>query len=270
MATGLNLIYGVMKIVNLAHGDFIVVGGLYTVSFFVLYHMSPWLSLPIIAALFFGIGLIVYRVVLTQINVTGPQGELRTLLATFGLSSFVSNVALLIWGGQYQSIPFLQDSVVLGPLSFARSLVVCSLAAFVIALGVQFWLTRTTSGKLVRATAQSEVGAASCGINIQRVRLFTFGLGSAMAGVAGVLVILLIPLQATVGSFYAVQAFTLIALGGLGNYLGSIFAALILGLVEVITSYYSGSNAAAGVIYLLFICILIFRPQGILGLRGRI
>lgn len=84
------------------------------------------------------------------------------------------------------------------------------------------------------------------------------------------LVVLLIPLQATVGSFYAVQAFTLIALGGLGNYLGSIFAALILGLVEVITSYYLGSNASAGVIYLLFICILIFRPQGILGLRGRI
>ena len=270
MATGLNLIYGVMKVVNLAHGDFIVVGGLLAVSLFTTYQASPWLALPVAAILFFIIGMFVYRLILAQITITGGQGELRTLLATFGLSYIISNTALLLWGGQFQSIPFLQDSLKIGSLSFPQSLVVCSVVAFVIALAIQVWLTRTSTGRLVRATAQSELGAASCGINIQRVRLFTFALGSAMAGAAGVLVVLLIPLQATTGNFFGVQAFTLIALGGLGNFVGAIIAALILGLVEVSTSYFLGSNAASGAIYLIFIFILMFRPQGLLGQRGRI
>jgi branched-chain amino acid transport system permease protein len=270
MAVGLNLIYGVMKVVNLAHGDFIVVGGLFAFSLFTVGHISPWVALPVAAALLFIIGALVHRIVLEHINMGRPQGELLTLLATFGLSYVVSNTALLIWGGQFESIPFMQDALRIGSLSIARALVVCSVAAFVIALGVQFWLTRTPTGRLVRATAQSELGAASCGLNIQRVRLFTFALGSAMAGAAGVLIVLLIPFQATTGSFFTIQAFTLIALGSLGNYVGAIVAALILGLVEVSTSYFFGSNAASGVIYLLFICILIFRPQGLLGQRGRI
>jgi branched-chain amino acid transport system permease protein len=270
MATGLNLIYGVMKVVNLAHGDFIVVGGLVAVSLFTTYQASPWIALPVAAILFFVTGLLVYRLILAQITMSGAQGELRTLLATFGLSYIISNTALLIWGGQYQSIPFLQDALKVGAFSFPQSLVVCSVVAFVIALAIQVWLTRTSSGRLVRATAQSEVGAASCGINIQLVRLFTFALGSAMAGTAGVLVVCLIPVQATTGSFFAIQAFTLIALGGLGNFVGAIIAALILGLVEVSTSYFLGSNAASGAIYLIFIFLLMFRPQGLLGQRGRI
>lgn len=270
MATGLNLIYGVMKVVNLAHGDFIIVGGLVAFSLFTIFQISPWIALPIAAALLFVIGLLVHRFVLAQIDMAGAQGELRTLLATFGLSYIVSNTALLIWGGQYESIPFLQDALKIGSLSFPMSLVVCSVAAFVLALAVQFWLTRTPTGRLVRATAQSEVGAASCGIDIQRVRLFTFALGSAMAGAAGVLVVLLIPMQATTGSFFGVQAFILIALGGLGNFVGAIIAALILGLVEVSTGYFFGANPASGVIYLIFILILMFRPQGLLGQRGRI
>ncbi len=270
MASGLNLIYGVMKVVNLAHGDFIVAGGLIAVTFFTVYRASPWIALPVAAATFFGVGVLAYRLILTRIDIAGSQGELRTLLATFGLSYIISNIALLIWGGQFLSIPFMQDSFNIGALSFPKSLLVCSVIAFVLALATQAWLTRTASGRLVRATAQSELGAASCGVNVQRVRLFAFALGSAMAGAAGVLVVLLVPLQATTGSFYAVQAFTLIALGGLGNYIGAILAALILGLVEVGTSYFLGSNAASGVIYLIFIVILIFRPQGLLGQRGRI
>jgi branched-chain amino acid transport system permease protein len=259
-----------MKVVNLAHGDFIIVGGLLAVSLFTTYQASPWIALPVAAVLLFVIGILVYRLVLAQINIAGAQGELRTLLATFGLSYIVSNTALLIWGGQYLSIPFLQDALKIGSLSFPKSLVVCSITAFVIALTIQIWLTYTSSGRLVRATAQSELGAASCGLDIQRVRLFTFALGSAMAGAAGVLVVLLIPLQATTGSLFAIQAFTLIALGGLGNFVGAIIAALLLGLFEVGTGYFFGSNAASGVIYLIFILILMFRPQGLLGQRGRI
>src|SRR6266700_4928399 len=179
MATGLNLIYGVMKVVNLAHGDFIIVGGLVAFSLFTVFQISPWIALPIAAALLFVIGLLVHRFVLAQIDMAGAQGELRTLLATFGLSYIVSNTALLIWGGQYQSVPFLQNSLRLGPLFLPEALVACSIMAFIIALGLQLWLTKTITGRLVRATAQSELGAASCGLNIQKVRLLAFALCSA-------------------------------------------------------------------------------------------
>jgi branched-chain amino acid transport system permease protein len=270
MASGLNLIYGVMKVVNLAHGDFIVIGGLLAVSLFAAYKVGPIVALPVAAILLFLIGIIVHRGLLAHLDSGGSQGELRTLLATFGLSYIVSNAALLIWGGQYQSLPFLQDSLRLGSFFFPEALVVCSILAFIIALGLQAWLMKTTTGRLVRATAQSELGAASCGLNTQKVRLLAFGLGSAIAGAAGALVVVLIPVQATSGGFLTVQAFTLIALGGLGNFLGAIVAALLLGVVEVGISYFFGSNAAASVTYLVFIAVVMFRPQGLLGQRGRI
>jgi branched-chain amino acid transport system permease protein len=270
MASGLNLIYGVMKIVNLAHGDFIVVGGMLAVSLFAGYKVGPIIALPVAAALLFLVGLIVHRVLLARLDSSGSQGELRSLLATFGLSYIVSNAALLIWGGQYESVPFLQDSLRLGPFFLSEALVVCSLVAFLIALGLQVWLTKTTTGRFVRAAAQSELGAAICGLNIQRVRLLTFALGSAIAGAAGALVVVLIPFQATSGGFLTVQAFTLVALGGLGNFLGATVAALLLGVLEVGVSYFFGSNAAASVIYLTFLAVVMFRPQGLLGQRGRL
>lgn len=270
MAVGLNLIYGVMKVVNLAHGDFIVIGGLLAVSLFAKYKLGPLIALPAVAVLLFLVGLIVHRTLLAHLDTTSSQGELRTLLATFGLSYIVSNVALLIWGGQYQSIPVLQNSLRLGPFFLPEALVACSIAAFLIALALQLWLTRTATGRFVRATAQSELGAASCGLNIQKVRLLTFALGSAIAGVAGGLVVVLIPFQASSGSFLTVQAFTLVALGGLGNFLGAIVAALLLGVLEVGINYFFSANAAASVIYLVFLAVVMFRPQGILGQRGRI
>jgi len=270
MASGLNLIYGVMKVVNLAHGDFIVVGGFLAVSLFALYKVGPIVALPVAAALLFLIGLLVQGGLLSRLETGGSQGELRTLLATFGLSYIASNSALLIWGGQYQSLPFFQSSLHVGPFFLPEALLACSLLAFIIAFALQVWLTKTMMGRLVRATAQSELGAASCGLNTHKVRLLTFALGSAIAGAAGALVVVLIPLQATSGGFLTVQAFTLIALGGLGNFLGAIVAALLLGIIEVSMSYFFGPNAASSVTYLVFIAVVLFRPQGLLGQRGRI
>lgn len=270
MAEGLNLIYGVMKVVNLAHGDFIVAGGLVTFSLFAVYHLSPIAALPLAALLLFVVGLAVQSGILERLVRGGANAELRTLLATFGLSYIVSNLALLLWGGQVQSIPFLQGSLTIGRLSVPENLLICSAFAFVFAGVVHFWLTRTVSGKALRATAQSELGAASCGLNIQTIRIASFALGSAMAGAAGALTIPLIPFQASSGSYLTVQAFTVIALGGLGNYVGAVLAALLLGLAEAFASFFLGSSAASAVVYLLFIAVLIFRPQGLLGRAGRV
>jgi branched-chain amino acid transport system permease protein len=270
MSEGLNLVYGVMKTVNLAHGDFIVVGGMLALSLYQVWSISPITAFPIAAVVLFGLGAVIQTGILERIDVRVPQGELRTLLATFGLAYVVSNTSFLLWGSQFQSIPFLQGSVQIGHIALPEALAASSALAFSVAVLLHLWLTRTMMGKSVRATAQSPLGASTCGLNVHRIRILTFALGASMAGGAGALVITLIPLQTTASGELTVQAFTLIALGGLGNYLGAWLAAEVLGIVEVFSHYYLGSNAASAVIYLVFVAVLIFRPQGLLGRAGRV
>lgn len=270
MAEGLNLIYGVMKIVNLAHGDFIVLGGLVAVTLFARGHLTPLAAFPLAALLLFAVGAAVQAGLLDRIAAQGPEGELRSLLATFGLSYVVANISFLIWGSQFQSVPFLQGSLRLGAIAVPEGLLVVSSVAFAIAILVHLWLTRTITGKSVHATAQSGLGAASCGLDIGRIRMVAFGVGSAMAGGAGALVITLIPFQTSTGSDLTVQAFTVVALGGLGSYAGAFVAAELLGVTELFTQYYLGSNAGSAIVYLVFIAVLIVRPQGLLGRPGRV
>jgi branched-chain amino acid transport system permease protein len=270
MAQGLNLIYGVMRVVNLAHGDLIVIGGLIAFSLFHTTGLSPLFALFPVFALLFGIGLAIGAGLLERIPEEGPRGELRTLLATFGLSYLLANTSFLIWGGQFQSIPFLQGAILLGPLTVPAGLAAASFAAFGLALLLHLFLERTLIGKTIRAVAQSPLGAAATGIGVRRVRVLTFALGSALAGAAGVLVICLVPFQSASGPDLTVQSFTLIALGGLGNVLGAWVAAELLGMIEVFAQYTLGPDAATAVFYLLFILLLILRPQGLLGQAGRL
>lgn len=270
MAAGLNLIYGVMKVVNLAHGDMIIVGGLLAFTLFSSYGVSPIIAFPLAAILLFAIGVAVQYFILEHIPMGKSTGELRTLLATFGLSYVIANISFLTWGSQFQSIPFMQGSVQFGDIALPQALIVASALAFSAALAVHLWLTFTISGKSVRATAQSGLGAACCGLNSRRIRILTFGVGAAMAGAAGSLVITLIPFQTTASGELTIQAFTIIALGGLGNYMGALVAAELLGITEVFTQYYLGSSPASAVIYVVFIAVLIFRPQGLFGKVGRV
>jgi branched-chain amino acid transport system permease protein len=270
MAEGLNLIYGVMKVVNLAHGDFIVLGGLIAFSLFEATAVSPVISFPIAALVLAALGAAVQFGVVERIGLGRPDAELRTLLATFGLSYVVANGSFLIWGSQFQSIPFLQGFVQMGQIALPQALLACSALAFVFAVLFHLWLTRSMLGKSIRAVAQSGLGAAACGLDIVSLRVLAFALGSAMAGGAGALLIALIPFQTASGGDLTVQAFTLIALGGLGSYAGAFLAAELLGLVEVATQYVFGSNAASAVIYVVFIAVLVLRPQGLLGRLGRV
>lgn len=271
MAAGLNLIYGVMKVVNLAHGDFILIGGLLAFSLFAGVAVNPLAAIPLAAVLLFAIGGVFERGVLSRLNVGSSTGELRTLLATFGLAYVVSNTAFLIWGSRFKSVPYLQGGLDVGFGAIRESLVVAAGIAVAITVGVGLWLGRTESGRAVRATAQSELGAMSCGLNLPRIRMLTFALGSAMAGAAGVLAIIVQPLQSTSsGSFLTVQAFTVIALGGLGNYAGAFLAAELLGIVSTLASYWLGAEAGVASIYVLFIATLTLRPQGLFGRAARV
>lgn len=263
IAQSLNLIFGVMRIINFAQGTMVAVAGLFTVWFTSRFGINPFWAIPITFASMSLIGAAVERVFLRRITTRGTQGELMTLLVTFGISSVLINFAIKMWGANYVSLPYLQSSWHLGPIQLAESLVVASVFGVALSVALACWLNFTSSGKALMATSQSRIGAASCGIDSHRMSTLAFSLGSGLAAAAGTLVILITPLGPESGNDFTILAFVVIALGGLGDYAGAVFGALVLGIAQSVLGYYLGGNLESLVPYILFILIMLFIPRGL-------
>ncbi|GAC1327299.1 MAG: branched-chain amino acid ABC transporter permease [Candidatus Dormibacteria bacterium] len=270
MAQGLNLIFGVMRIVNFAHGAIIVLGGLTVYSLSTAAHINPFLGLVIVAVAAFFIGAGVQWLVIERARGTNrSQQELLTLMVTFGLSYIMINFGQKVWGSEFKSLPYLQSAVAVGDLHFPVSLLVGFGLAATITGMLSIWLAATTLGKSLRATAQSTVGAASCGINPRRVRMIGFGLGSSLAAAAGMLLVLTEPIAPQFANGFTVTAFVVIALGGLGNYAGAAVGALLVGLGQTFGGFELGTIAQNATPYVLLILVMLLRPQGLLPQRTR-
>jgi branched-chain amino acid transport system permease protein len=263
LAQGLNLVFGVMGIVNLAHGAFAVLGGLgvHTLSSI---GVNPFLALPIVVIVGAAVGCLTQWLVIERVRGTGSQNELLTLMATFGLSYILVNVGQRVWGPDYRTLPFLQGSVNVGPLRFPQSLMVGVVLAAVLTIALSLWLGRTRSGKSLRATAQSNLGAGACGINPLRTRLMGFSLGAGLAAAAGMLLVLIHPIAPQSATEFTIVAFVVVALGGLGNYAGAAVGAVVLGVAQTLVGFQFGSVLQAATPYVLLILIMLFRPEGIL------
>jgi branched-chain amino acid transport system permease protein len=267
IAAGLNLIFGVLRVINFAHGEILALAALSTVSLVVGLKLPFWLALllvPIVAALF---GALVYWAVLKR---TEGSPMVMSLLATYAISTILVNVGILLWGGGYRGVPgVLAGSVdVLGTAVPSGRLV-----AFLVAMGISgavWWLLSSTRfGRSVRATSQAPELAEISGISIQHVRLATFVLGVAMAAVAGVLMAPTFSVDPQLGARFTIKAFAVIIVGGLGSYPGAIAASLLLGLVEVFGSYVAGAVIGSAVLYVLMLAVLLVRPRGLFGLGVR-
>lgn len=268
LAQGLNLIFGVMGVVNLAHGAIITLAGLFTFWFATTTGHSPLLVLPLAFLVMLGVGLVLQRVLIEPTVAAGRKAELLSLMVTFGLSYVLVEGGLDIFGSQYVSLPNLQTTWSIGGLTVNEALVASGLLGAMISGVLQIWLQRTPSGKALLATSQNQIGALSCGIDVRRVRAAAFAIGSALAAASGVLIILVIPLAASTADTLTILAFVIVALGGLGDYQGAALAALLLGVVQSFVGYYLGGDAETVVPYLLLIIFMIVRPQG-LGKAGR-
>lgn len=268
LAQGLNLIFGVMGIVNLAQGAFAVLCGLIVFSL----HgagINPFLGLVIVMAGAAAAGAVTQLLIIERVRGGHRQRELLTLMATFGLSYILTNVGQRVWGSTFKTVPYLQSSVRIGALRFPLALLVGVALAAAMTLSLALWMGRTKAGKSLRATSQNPLGAASCGINPRRMRLVGFSLGTALAGAAGMLLVLVQPIAPQLSTNYTIIAFVVIALGGLGNYLGAAVGALILGTVQTLSGYALGSVVQAAAPYVLLILVMLFRPSGILPARVR-
>ena len=264
VALGLSLIFGVMRVINVAHGTLLMLGAYTTYWLFTLTGLNPFVSLVVSMPVLFVVGVVLQRLFVHRV-VEAP--ELSSLLLTFGISIFIANVAMLAWSADYRSVEFLTGSFILGQIAVSKP----RLVSFIVALGLTglafLFLHRTKTGKAIRATSQHRDVAQVCGINVRRIDLVTFGLGAGLAGAGGSLVSVMFAVYPEMGQVYVFKSFLVIVLGGAGNYPGAFFGGLLLGLVEGLASLFLTAQLSEVIAYVLLVIILLVRPTGLLGGR---
>ena len=263
-ACGLNLIFGVMSIMNMAHGELLMLGAFTTYGLFSFGLLNPIASLLVSIPLLFLLGVVLQRFLFERMVSESP---FPTLLMSFGLSILIVSTGLLAWSANYRSIPYFSGSLLIGELALPRARLVTAAIAVALTAGAFLFLRSTRIGKAVRATAQNTMAARACGIDVRRVRMIAFGLGAAMAGAAGTLISMNYAFNPDVGQVFVLKCFAIVILGGLGSFPGAFIGALILGVVEGLTGFIFTSQVSEIASYLLIIFVLLLRPTGILGLR---
>ncbi|MCX6008519.1 MAG: branched-chain amino acid ABC transporter permease [Chloroflexi bacterium] len=267
IAMGLSLQYGVARVLNIAHGEFIMIGALLTWTVYTAFGINPLVSLAICGPVTFILGFLIYRTVFTRLRNSSPSPaafEANSMLAAFGLFFIVQNIALIIWGSGMRGYSYLAFGVNFLGTVFAANRLVALLFAVVIGLTFYMVLIHTRLGKAIRAAAEDPATAGLMGVNINQVLALCFGFGALLAGFAGVLVSMCYPIYATMGLEYTLIAIIVVVLGGLGSIPGSFIGGFILGLIGSIVSSWQPSLSIAAY-YVLFMLLLLVRPAGIFG-----
>jgi branched-chain amino acid transport system permease protein len=261
---GLTIVFGVMRIINLAHGEMVMLGMFGAFWSQKLWGFDPFLSILIWAPVMFLLGVLVYRFLLRKII---PGGELNTLLYTAGFSLLVANLALMLWTGDYRTISLDYAITPMRPMGIAvpAALAIGFGIAVVVTVTLWLFLGRTDIGRAIRATSQSREAAVLMGIDVERVAALSFGLGTALAGAAGVLLAPSLYLYPTVGELVIVKSFVIVVLGGLGSVPGAIAGGVLLGLVESLGAVYVSTTYKDGLGYVIFLLVLLYRPSGLFG-----
>ena len=264
VALGLALIFGVMRVINIAHGPLLMLGAYTTWLLHAGLGLNPFLTVPVSMAALFLIGVLLQRTLVFRV-VDVP--ELSSLLLTFGVSIAIVNLAQLAFTSDLRAVEYITGSWVIGGLAFSKPRVIaCLFAVGVTALAFLF-LQRTRLGKAIRATSQSRDVAMVCGIDVGRVHMVTFGLASALAAAGGSLLAVIVAIQPEMGGVWTFKSFLVIVLGGAGNYPGALLGGMLLGLVEQLASLFLTTQLSEVVAYVLLVVVLLVRPTGLLGGR---
>jgi branched-chain amino acid transport system permease protein len=270
VALGLNLQYGLMRILNIAHGEFLMLGAFITWVAQTSLGLSPLLMLPVCFALMMGLGLVIHRLVFQRLTDTSPNldiFEARGLMVCFGLMFLVQNFASWVWGGELRGYDYMADPVSVplpgGHAQFAANKLVVLALSLLFSGALILLLRLTLLGKGVRALMQSPVGAQLVGIDTKRLHPLMFGLGLGLSAVAGCLLSMTYTISPSMGEPYTVTALIVITLGGFGSMSGALAGGLLLGVVEAIGMHYTNPSLKALLSYTVFIAVLLLRPNGL-------
>lgn len=267
IAMGLSLQYGVARVLNISHGEYIMLGALTTWMLYTVFGLNPLIGLVVCGPLAFLLGFVLHRTLYKRLLVTSESTgifEGKSMLASFGLLFIIRNLALIGWGSDTKGYSFLAVPVSIGGALFGANRLLT--LGFAVLIGVAFYLflTKTRIGKAIRAAAQDPSTAGLMGVNINLVLALCFGLGAAMAAYAGMLISMSYPVQPFMGMEYTVIAIIVVVLGGLGSIPGSFIGGFILGLIGSITTFIEPGLALVSY-YIIFVLLLLLKPKGLMG-----
>lgn len=264
IAVGLTLVFGVMDIVNFAHGEFLMLGmfGAYFAS--TALGIDPLLAAPVIGLIVFALGALLERVIVEPIIKAPPSAQ---IMATVGLGLVIANGAATFFGNDFRSVstPYQTQNFNLLGINFAATYLYAALYALVVAALLAFFLNRTEFGKAMRATAQNRGAAVLLGINPRRMYMIAFGLGVGLCSLAGAVILPYALAYPTVGQQYILIMFTVVVLGGLGSVRGAIFAGIAVGVIQSLTTLVLPTELQNLVVFLVFIAVLVLIPGGVLA-----
>jgi branched-chain amino acid transport system permease protein len=267
IAVGLTLIFGVMRVVNFAHGEFLMLAMYLAFWAFALLHFDPYLTLVVSLPLFFAVGWVSYHVVMRPVIHESHNVQVFT---TVGLSIALQNLALVLWtaDARFVRTDYYSGVLRVGGAALNVAQLVAFLVAVVFTAALFAFLRWSYTGKVMRATAQDRHASALMGIDTDRIYAITWAVGITCVGAAGVLLAPIYPVYPTAGLQFVLIAYVAVVLGGLGDMAGALIAALVVAAVEVVGSYLIGTTWKEVLYLLLFIAVLVVRPAGLFGQRG--
>ncbi|MDQ7829701.1 MAG: branched-chain amino acid ABC transporter permease [Armatimonadota bacterium] len=268
-AVGLSLVFGVLRVLNVAHGDLIMLGGYATFWLFAWWGIDPFLAAVVSALLLFGVGVVLYQGAFRPLAAFHEEARVKTsILVGFGLALALHSAAILAWEADERAVTAYAGQVLpVGPVVVPLARLGGFVAAVVTLGGLHLFLTRTRTGRAIRATAEDREAAMLMGVPVGRIFVVAFGLGSALAGVAGSLVTLADAISPAIGLFWTLKALIVVVLGGMGHILGTFVAGLFLGVAEALSGFLAGNVYREVVGLVLFLLVLTLRPEGLFARR---
>ncbi len=271
IAIGLQLQYGVARIMNLANGEVLVAGAFGAFWLYTGSRLSPFLSILFVAPLAFALNWAIYRYLMQPlVSRAKSEGHLEVdcILATFGLSFILMGIMLAVFGGEYFNYSYLEVPYIILGQPYGLNRVVAFAVSVAMCAGLYLWLNRSRSGLALRAVAVNPVAAGLVGINVPRASAFAFALGGAVTAAGGASLSTFLTLDASIGIIFTMKALIIVIMGGLKDIRGAILAAFILGLAETAVASLIDPGLTLAAAYLLFMLVLLFRPEGLFGRRN--
>lgn len=264
VALGLTLIFGVMKIINFAHGSLMMLGMFTTYWLYVLAGLDPYLSLLLSIPCLFVVGLLIERFLIAQVLDAPAHNQ---LLLTLGISLFIENFALFLWTPNFRTleVTYLRKAAMVGSVMISLPKLVAFIFAIILTILLYCFLKGTDMGKAIRAASEEREGALTVGINLRRIYYVAFGIGAACVGAAGTLTAPFFYVNPHVGGIFVITAFVVVVLGGMGNFIGALVGGLIIGLAESVGAAFVPGQLKQFIIYFIFILVLLFKPEGLFG-----
>jgi branched-chain amino acid transport system permease protein len=264
IAIGLTLIWGVMNIVNFAHGEFLMLGMFVSFWGYTLWGIDPVFSIPACGVLLFALGLLIYRYAVSRV-MGGPM--LAQLVVTFGVSIFLANAAVWLWTPDFRLIdkPLLAGTWDLAGIRVSVPKLVTSIGSVVVSGALLLFLKRTKTGKAILATEMNRDSALLMGVNTDRVNALSFAIGASLVGIAGAFLSTYYYIYPQVGGQFGTLSFAIVALGGFGSIPGAFLAGLLVGLVQTLGGFFFDPAYKYAIVFLLYLVTVWFRPMGLFG-----